>query len=132
MVRYDFYDTSICYGCRLITKNGKFGFIDEEYKEIVPPIYDDAFEFIYECAIVFKGNLAGVIDTSGKLLIPLMYNHIIRINTKIFIVEKDNLLTIVNVKGKQLTQIIYDELTVSNHGKNVFVSIGTRDGYLPL
>lgn len=56
--------------CISVKKNGKYIFIDENGKQIVPGTYDFARCFKDGLAAVYKDGKAGYIDTTGKLVIP--------------------------------------------------------------
>ncbi len=54
----------------------KYGFIDENGKVIVPPLYDEASSFYEGRSIVKMGDKYGVLDLNGKNLVPLEYDRI--------------------------------------------------------
>ena len=47
-------------------------------------------------------------------------------------VIKDNKIGLYDFDGNQLTKIIYDRVDIQDCGRKVFVSIGNRNGYLPM
>ncbi len=52
---------------------GKWGFKDENGKEVIPPIYDEVFSFKEDYACVEKNDLFGYINRSNELTIPYKY-----------------------------------------------------------
>jgi hypothetical protein len=55
------------YGNRArVTLNGKWGFIDENGTEIIPPKYAAAGNFQHGCAEVTRNGQKGQIDKKGK------------------------------------------------------------------
>lgn len=62
--------------------NGKFGYVDENGKTIIPLVYDDGSAFVGNYAVVSKapeGSLvkkSGVIDKSNNIVIPLCYDKV--------------------------------------------------------
>jgi len=61
--------------CISVKKNGKYIFIDENGKQIVPGTYDFARCFRDGLAAVYKDGKAGYIDTTGKLVIPYIFEE---------------------------------------------------------
>ena len=55
--------------------NGKWGFIDESGKEVVPLIYDYIESFENGFAEVMINDKWGFIDESGKEVVPLIYDY---------------------------------------------------------
>lgn len=91
-----------------VSKNGKWGYINELGNEVIPIIYDDVRE-----SIVFKGrNLIGVgqnekygfVDWEGSVVIPLKYDHVTRFYNGVF--------------G---TNVSYDMVPVVKNGKMGFI-----------
>jgi len=56
-----------------VRQNGKYGFVDQKGKEIVPPKYDHTWKFIGGYAAVKLNDKYGFIDQKGKLVVPLIY-----------------------------------------------------------
>jgi hypothetical protein len=59
-------------------KNGKWGYIDENKKEVIPCIYAEAGDFHWSgLAVVAKeSGKYGIIDKSGKVIIPAKYDKV--------------------------------------------------------
>ena len=59
---------------------GKWGFVDKNFKFVIPPQFDLAFEFSEGRAPVSINQKWGFIDVSGKLVVPAKYDHVWRFN----------------------------------------------------
>ena len=62
-----------------LKKNGKYGFINDDGKEVVPPIYDriNKFgEYVKDWAKVELNGQKGFISSDGNIIVPLKYSEI--------------------------------------------------------
>lgn len=71
---YDRVDACDC-GLALVKKDGKFGFVTEQGKVVIPLIYDEALAFNEDHAAIAIGGKWGFIDKTGKEVIPYRYNY---------------------------------------------------------
>lgn len=55
-------------------KNGKYGFVDKNGNEIIPPKYEWVGQFKEGVARVFTNDKAGYVEKQGKLVIPEKYD----------------------------------------------------------
>lgn len=55
-------------------RNGKFGFVDENGNEIIPPKYEWVGQFNEGVVRVFNSGKAGYIEKQGKVIIPEKYD----------------------------------------------------------
>lgn len=65
-----------CYYCDnmiAVCKDGKWGFVDLEGKEIIAPKYKDAKSFSNGLAAVSDGEKWGFIDSAGNLVIDYLF-----------------------------------------------------------
>ncbi len=94
-----------------VTTNGyKFGFIDSNFTEIVPLIYDYASDFKEGFAAVNLNGKWGFINKTGKIVIPIIYEETryfftngyaaVKLNGKWGFVDKEN---------KNVIPFLYDE-----------------------
>lgn len=60
-----------------VSKNGKWGFIDDKGKNKIPMKYDSALPFSNGLAAVKLNEKWGFIDSKGKLIIPCKFNYIL-------------------------------------------------------
>ncbi|MDL2299619.1 WG repeat-containing protein, partial [Bacteroides sp. OttesenSCG-928-E20] len=58
----------------LVTLNDKYGFVNEQGKEVVPCKYNDANSLQDGIANVCSNNKWGIIDASGKEIVPCKYD----------------------------------------------------------
>ncbi|HEY1053933.1 MAG TPA: WG repeat-containing protein, partial [Emticicia sp.] len=56
-----------------VSKDGLYGFIDEEGNEVIPLIYEQASAIEYDLITVKKDGYHGVIDKNGHIILPLKY-----------------------------------------------------------
>lgn len=59
-----------------VLKENKFGFINMEGKEIIKPVYEDAFSFVDGKARVRQSGKFGLIDATGKTVLPFIYDNL--------------------------------------------------------
>ncbi len=57
-----------------INKQGKWGFVDRQGKEVVKTIYDNVFSFNEELCCVEKNELFGYINRKGEEVVPIQYD----------------------------------------------------------
>ena len=91
-------------GLALAKKDGKFGFIDQTGKEIIPPVYDEVGSFNQQgLALVKKDGKSGFIDQTGKEIIPLtlMIDFFNMVE-----VEKDGKWSVIDLMGKEVIPLI--------------------------
>ncbi len=72
--QYDFVDDCIC-GLAKVSKNNKFGYVNNKGDLIVPLIYDEAFAFSEGRAPVRVDTKWGYLDSTGKMVIEPMYEE---------------------------------------------------------
>jgi hypothetical protein len=71
--------TSIQSGMRfLVEVKGKYGFIDNTGKVVIPPHYSGAERFFEGLAAVTVGRKRGYIDEAGTMVIPPKYSWTVR------------------------------------------------------
>ena len=95
-------------GLACVSKNKKFGFIDQSGITTIPIIYEDARRFCNGIAWVFKNKKWGAINIKGDIIIPFKYDEINNFNFKNTWVKENNLYKLINNKG--LTIVSYQEL----------------------
>lgn len=59
----------------VVSKDGKYGFIDKHGKTIIPLQYDEVNNFSEGLAVVNKDEKYGFIDVNGKVVVPLQYDY---------------------------------------------------------
>lgn len=109
-IRYDFYDTQFYSDRRLVFKNGKYGFLDKDGREVIPLKFDFAQQFIASVAIVAINKKYGAIDTQGHIVVELKYDSIRYISGASLCVELNGKYDILNLRGKKLNDSSFDEV----------------------
>lgn len=114
-------------GLALVKRNGKFGYINEAMKEVIPCIYDKADAFMHGIAIVENGGKFGALNTKGELVIP--FDYLILADLSMFgptllMAIKERLWGVINKKNQVIVPFEYDEVmtmggmvTVTKQGK---------------
>jgi hypothetical protein len=62
------------------TAYSKYGAINKYGTEVIPPIYDDIFDFYKGYTVVIKNDKYGMADSTGTIIIPPKYDYIWRCN----------------------------------------------------
>lgn len=128
---YEYGTTRVSEGAAAVLKDGLWGMIDGEGKEILPPSmdYEEIFSFSQGLALVSKDNKVGYIDKQGKVVIPLIYDYpgetfeengiaSVRLNGKSGCID---------TKGNLVVPAIYDNIP-SFHGRVVSVTSNELNG----
>lgn len=97
-------------GFAVVRKDNKYGYINEEYDEIVPCIYDKASPFECSCGCVKKNGKYGYIDKTGTELTPCVFDEVFSFNHGISIVRIGELFGAINNKGKMVIPLEYQIL----------------------
>lgn len=88
-----------------VSKNGKWGFIDDKGKLKIPHKYDDALPFSDGMAAVKLNEKWGFIDAKGKLIIACQYNSILPFHDGKSIAD----FSFINKKGTTLDFTLKEE-----------------------
>ena len=96
--------------------NGKWGFVDKDGREVIPPKYDDAESFSEGLARVELNKKYGFVDKDGSEVIPLKYDYAetfseglagVKLNGKCGFVDKD---------GREVIPLKYDNAESFSEG----------------
>ena len=90
-------------------EEGKYGFIDNEGKEIIPCIFNGARPFHEGLARVEKERKYGFINKAGKIVIPCIYNFANPFNEKLALVKKEGKYGFIDNEGKEIIPCIFNE-----------------------
>lgn len=93
-----------------IKKNEKWGFINENGKEICPPLYDEVSSFNEGLAGIKNNGKWGFVNKNGKEICPPLYNDASSFNEGFAAVKKNNDWFLINNKGIECLQLLYDEV----------------------
>ena len=114
-------------GYAIVQKNGKYGCINDEYKEIIPCIYDEVGPLLHGLFIVSLRDKYGAIDEYGNIKIPLEYSILVDLSLfgpTMLMAVKDNKFGVINKKNNiiipfefDLVQAMFGMITVTKDGK---------------
>ena len=89
--------------------NGKYGFINTEGKEVVPPKYDKVRIFSEGLAGVKLNGLWGVIDKEGEAVVPIKYDLIGGFRDGLAQVELNGKWGVIDKEGNEYWDMTADE-----------------------
>ncbi len=106
---WDYIGTSAC-GLRLVMKNQLCGYINEENKSVIDPVYAQAEPFANDLACVknIEGKW-GFIDKTGKTVIPFTYEQANSFSDSLALVKKDGLYGYIDSKNQTIIPFVYEE-----------------------
>lgn len=94
---------------------GKYGYLDEETKELCEFEYDAATNFYNEVAAVKKGDKWAIIDYKFKNVTDFEFDDVITdefgfcsVNERIF-VKKDGVYVLIDTEGKQVSDLTFED-----------------------
>ena len=91
-------------------KNGKYGYVDEDKKVVIPLVYDSARKFSAEgFAAVKKDGKYGFIDTTGKECVPFIYDDTSSYVDGLARVKRDGKWGYIDKTGREIIPPQYDE-----------------------
>lgn len=98
----------------VVNIDGLYGYIDKNFKVVIPPIYDSAEDFHDGKAKVRKDDYCGVIDKNNKTLLPFEYDEIVDYLNKNIFVLKDGKWGILDENYNILCPFEFDQLLSPN------------------
>lgn len=115
-------------GLAAVSKNGKWGFINENGKLVIPSIYDNVDYFRFSgLSSVSKNGKSGFINKLGEEIIPIIYEGAYQeMRDQNVLVEKNIKWAIFDNAGKQLTDFKYSSLEnfkrayITDFSKDIF------------
>lgn len=111
-------------GLTKVRKNGRYGFLDADRREVIPLIYEAAWNFREGLARVRKnGGKYGFIDKTGKEVVPIIYDSAEDFKKEFALVQKNFKYGYVDTTGRVVIPLIYDEPNIDGTGQF------SRDGY---
>lgn len=109
--------------------NGKYGFIDQTGKMVIPCIYDDVWNFSEGLAMVTLDDKCGYIDQTGKEIVPCIYDNAGDFSEGLAFVELDEKYGFIDQTGKVVIPCIYDDAEYFREGL-AKVQLNGRYGYI--
>ncbi|HIW57155.1 MAG TPA: WG repeat-containing protein [Firmicutes bacterium] len=100
---------------RVETGSGVYNYVNENFDEIIPDIYDYVSSVNSEGRIaVGKDGKYGYVDYNGNLAIPLQFDNINPnsddFNNGIAVAYKNGKLGLIDINGNEITPFIYDSI----------------------
>ena len=95
------------------TRDGKWGFLDEEGHMAIPAVYDKVLDgFSYGAACVSKGGEVGLIDKEGKAVIPFTktLQEMWKLDEEHIAFKEKGKWGFMDVKGNRLVEPTYDRV----------------------
>jgi len=120
-------------GLATFKQNGKWGVMDMNFKEVLPPIYKSIGSFEHGYAIISndakpftKERKTGVIDKTGKIIIPMEYMSIRHFSDGFFVVNNGRTNQYFDVNGKKAISKSYLNATPFSEGLAAVGDISKR------
>lgn len=109
-IQYEYIGSEDEFGFCDVRKNGKWGFISSDRKEVVPPIYDSVGSFHEGLAEVCKDGKFGFVDTTGKVVIKLIFDNVYGFRSGIAKIVNLGHFGLINKTGKMILPAEYDSI----------------------
>lgn len=93
----------------LIKEDEKYGFVNRNGIEVIPPVYDKASYFSEGYAEIEYNGKCGMIDINGKEIINAEYDDIESSDYNIVAVSKNGKWGYLNMNGNNLTKFEFDD-----------------------
>jgi len=125
---YDYVGpTANMFGLRMIILNGKWGYIDDIGKEIVPPKYEDQWDFSEDGLSKVKlGGKWGYVDKAGQEVIPPKYEDSRSFFEGLACVKQNGKWGYVDKTGQEVIPLQYDDAG-NFKGERAIVKIGGKE-----
>ena len=91
-----------------VKRDGKYGFIDESGKEVVPFEYDLAADFSGGLALVKRNGKWGRIDKTGNVVVPLEYDSVGPFSEGLAAVEQNEKCGFIDKTGNVVIPLEYE------------------------
>lgn len=122
------YASDFIFNVALVGKNGKYGVINDNMKEILPIKFNE-IEIIADNLIkVSKNNKYGLFDKSGKIIIPFILDDLKSISQNGLMPVKKRKWGYMNNAGKLVISYKYDDANMFE-GDLARVNIGGNEDY---
>lgn len=122
--KYD-YGSDFCEGMARVSKGGKYGYVNEAGKEIIPLIYKSASNFNYGYAVVKTAdNKAFFINKEGKKMNENVYGNAKAFSEGLAAVENEfGMYGFIDVEGNEVIPCEYNTVSFFSEG---LVSVSKR------
>ena len=111
-----------------ISKNGKYGMIDFEGKELLPSEYDEitALPGVTSSVLVKKDGKVGLVNEKGQTIIPTKYKEILTLKdgykNEYIIVNEEGKYGLISTSGTIIFDTKYDDIKYINSSETYTVS----------
>lgn len=86
------------------------GFLNSNFKLVIPPIYNEATDFVFGLSVVRIFDKSGVIDISGKIIVPIIYGKVTILNDRVIRVTKNGKSGLLTLQGAQILPNRYSQI----------------------
>lgn len=94
-------------GLAFIKKDGRYGYVNEYGKIVIPLQYQNARDFSEGLAAVKQNNKYGYIDNTGKFVLPMQYEAGIEFKEGLAAVKVNNKFGFIDKSGKWVIDPLY-------------------------
>lgn len=120
----EYYDEqkSFSYGRAAVRIGNKWGYIDEKRYQVVPPIYDYAWQFMNNGASVMLNGKKGLIDKNGKIILKPIYDRFMDFTDGLWFVEQNGLWGMADKNNRMVIPCLFSKIiTISREKKTAEV-----------
>jgi hypothetical protein len=104
----DFFSEDFGRVCNWVDGGKKYGFVNKNGVEVIPPKYHDARDFIDGLALVQLDANWGFVDKNGVEVIPPKYNYAENFNDEFALVKKNNKWGFIDKNGVEIIPLKYN------------------------
>lgn len=113
----------------IIKNNGKYGYCNKNFKELIDCIFDEAFDFYNNFALINKDNMLGYINSNGAYTL-LPYDDISYFENGYAIVAKNGKETVIDTNFNELLDKCYDKIIKIDIDKLLLLDITENKSYI--
>ena len=101
-------------GLAVVKRDGYYGYINENYEEVIECKYDEAHDFKNRIALVKENGYYGYIDKQGKEVISCKYDEIFDFRCGLAVVKRDGYYGYINQNNKEVIECKYNDASYFN------------------
>ena len=116
-------------GLALVSKDGRYGFMNQHGQEIIPCIYENMEIFEGDVARACIDGKCGLINRKGEQVIDFIYDEIAKFSDGCAIVKKDGKKGAINQEGEEIVPCVYENLFESEYGM-IRAKLDGKYGYI--
>lgn len=91
-----------------VNKNGKWGFLDRNNKQVIAPLYDEVFCFKDDVCCVELNEKFGYINRAGEVIVPITYDCACSFSEGLACVYKNNKCGYIDKENNVVIDFIFD------------------------